>query len=247
MSELIAWAIAGGPWMTAGLLVLLGACLQGVGGIGFGMFAAPIIAVLEPELVPGPMLFLGLVIAAYAVAREPSHLDRKGLGYALLGRLPSSIIAALLLGVLPVRALGILFGAIILGGVGLSLTRFRPRPTPVNLFVAGLVSGFMGTITSVGLPPIALVYQGAATATLRATIGGYLVIGTLISLAALTAVGRFGLHDMAIGGWLVLPLTVGFWLSGPLARRLPQHLVRRMVLVLSAGSALLLLVRELAG
>lgn len=243
MSQTIAAAFTG-SWALAGILVLIGACLQGVGGIGFGMFAAPIIAAFDPELVPGPMLFLGLIIAVFAVAREPRHVDRTGLGWALAGRLPSSIAAVMLMSQLPVRLFGIVFAITILVGVGLSLAKVDLRPTPVSLFLAGLVSGFMGTLTSVGLPPIALVYQTSKGPTLRATIGGYLVFGTLISLAALAVAGRFGLHDVMLGTGLVVPLLIGFWLSGPLTRRLPQSAVRRLVLSLSTLSAVLLLVRH---
>lgn len=246
MSQTIAAALTG-SWAMAGLLVMIGACLQGIGGIGFGMFAAPIIAAIDPELVPGPMLFLGLIIAVFAVVREPRHVDRRGLGWALAGRLPSSVAAVMLMSLLPVRLLGIVFALTILLGVALSLTRLDLRPTPVSLFVAGLVSGFMGTLTSVGLPPIALVYQAAKGATLRATVGGYLVFGTMISLGALAAAGRFGRHDVMLGTGLVVPLMIGFWLSGPLTRCLPQSAVRVLVLALSTLSALLLLARHLIG
>ncbi|WP_213164090.1 sulfite exporter TauE/SafE family protein [Kaustia mangrovi] len=233
-------------WIAASLLIAVSACLQGVSGIGFGMVAAPILAIVHPELVPGPMLFLGLVIAVMAVLREPADLDRRGLAFALAGRLPTSILAAILIGVLPVKALGIVFAAIILGGVALSLARVPLGPTPGTLLGAGLLSGFMGTITSVGLPPVALVYQGVPASTLRATIGGYLAIGTVISIAALATVGRFGVHDMALGLWLVVPMSLGFWVSTPLARRMPQRMVRMAVLGLSATAALILLARQFA-
>lgn len=231
-------------WFTTSVLVLVGACLQGVSGVGFGMFAAPILAIVAPELVPGPMLFLSLVIAVLSVIRERSSIDTKGLGYALLGRIPASIIAAAMIGVLPIRELSILFAIVILAGIVMSLTRLEIRPTAPVMFGAGCVSGFMGTLTSVGLPPIALMYQSAPKATLRASLGGFLIFGTIISIAALTAAGRFGMHDVALGTWLIAPLSLGFWISNPLARRVSPGIVRLAVLALSGFAALLLLVRQ---
>lgn len=232
-------------WAVTSLLILVGACLQGVSGVGFGMFAAPILAIVAPELVPGPMLFLSLIIAILSVVRERTSVDAKGLGYALLGRVPASIVAAALIGVLPVRELSIVFAVVILAGIAMSLSRIEIRPSPPAMFGAGCVSGFMGTLTSVGLPPIALMYQNAPKATLRASLGGFLIFGTMISIAALAAAGRFGVHDIALGTWLIAPLSLGFWISNPLARRISPGTVRLAVLALSGLAALLLLVRQL--
>ncbi|WP_244670671.1 sulfite exporter TauE/SafE family protein [Rhodoplanes elegans] len=234
-------------WGVASVLVLVGACMQGVSGVGFGVFAAPILAIIDPELVPGPMLFLGLVIAVLAVRRERSGLDTKGIGFAMLGRVPASIAAALAMSILPVREISIMFALLILAGVAISLARFEPRISPATMFGAGCLSGFMGTITSVGTPPIALMYQNAPKPTLRASLGGFLFLGSLTSIVALSFTGRFGVHDVVLGTWLIAPLWLGFWLSTPLTRRLPGRTVRLAVLGLSALAALLLLVRQLVG
>lgn len=234
-------------WAVASILILAGACLQGVSGVGLGMIAAPLLAILDPELVPGPMLVLGLVIAVLSLIRERSSLDTKGLGYALLGRTIASVFAAAVITLLPVRELSIVFALVILAGVAMSLLRFELRPTPTTMFGAGCVSGFMGTLTSVGLPPIALMYQNAPKSTLRASLGGFLIFGTLISIIALIFAGRFGTHDIVLGTWLAAPLYLGFWISTPLSRRISPGAVRLAVLGLSALSALLLLLRQFVG
>lgn len=231
-------------WALTSFLILAGACLQGVSGVGFGMFAAPVLAIVAPELVPGPMLFLSLVIAVMSVVRERTSIDTKGLGYALLGRIPASVAAAALIGFLPVRELSIIFALVILAGIVMSLSRIEISPSPSIMFGAGCISGFMGTLTSVGLPPIALMYQNAPKATLRASLGGFLIFGTMISIAALAFAGRFGLHDVALGTWLIAPLSLGFWISNPLARRISPRMVRLAVLCLSAFAAILLLLRQ---
>jgi uncharacterized membrane protein YfcA len=231
-------------WLFAGIVIGIGAFLQGVGGIGFGMFAAPVIAMVRPDLVPGPMLMVSVLIAALSAVREREHIDRSGLAIALAGRMPTAIAAAMLMGMLPVKAFCVVFALIILAGIAMSLSGVRVPLSPRNLFAAGLLSGFMGTITSVGLPPIALLYQHAAAARLRATIGGYLFVGTLISIGALFAAGRFGMQDVMLGAGLILPMTVGFLLSNRVAPYVPHETMRLIVLGLSAVAAVLLLVRQ---
>ncbi|MDK3016835.1 sulfite exporter TauE/SafE family protein [Pseudodonghicola flavimaris] len=233
-------------WHLIALVVFAGAFLQGLSGVGLGMVASPLLALFAPELVPGPLLMISCVIAVMSVFRERSALDMSGLGYALTGRLLASVPAALLIGVLPLRALAITFALVILLAVGASLLKLPLRPTRLNLLIAGTLSGFMGTLTSVGLPPIALVYQSVPPAQLRASIGGFLAVGTVISIAALAAVGRFGSHEIGLGLAMLAPLFLGFAASGRLRHHLPARHMRLIVLGIAAASAAILLLRQLA-
>lgn len=234
-------------WHWIALVVFAGAFLQGLSGVGLGMVASPLLALLDPALVPGPLLMISCVIAVMSLIRERAALDASGLGYALAGRLAASIPAALLIGLLPVRALAITFALVILLAVLASLMKLPLRPTRANLLIAGTLSGFMGTLTSVGLPPMALVYQSVPPAQLRASIGGFLAVGSLISVTALASVGRFGLPEMGMGLVLLVPLFAGFAVSGRLRHHVPARGMRVMVLAIAAGSAVLLLLRQAGG
>jgi len=57
-------AIADPAFLVCAGAALAGAFVQGAGGLGFAMFAAPVTALLRPELVPGPMLLLGGAVSA---------------------------------------------------------------------------------------------------------------------------------------------------------------------------------------
>ena len=78
----------------------------------------------------------------------------------------------------------------------LSASGLQLLPTPRSLIGAGTLSGFMGTTSSIGGPPMALLYQGTEGIRLRGTLAVFFTIGVLISLVALTAVGRFGLREL---------------------------------------------------
>ena len=74
--------------------VVFGAALaQGVGGIGFAMFAAPVAALCFPQLAPGPLLTLGGFISLLTALRERAAIDWPAVGYALTGRAAGTLIS----------------------------------------------------------------------------------------------------------------------------------------------------------
>jgi hypothetical protein len=230
--------------VAAALAVAGGALIQATGGIGFAMFAAPIVALLRPDLVPGPMILAGGSISLLIAIRERRSIDVRGAAIAIGGRIPGSIAAGLVIGLAPRSTFAVCFAVLILAAVLVSLGGWRVRATPLSLAVAGFSSGVMGTITSVGAPPMGIVLQNSAPATLRATLAAFLVAGSVASLAVLAWAGRFGVHELRMGLLLLVPIALGFALSAPLVRRVNAHAVKRLVLAVSAGSALVLLAQQ---
>ncbi|MDP4302442.1 TSUP family transporter [Leptothrix discophora] len=254
MSELAVLPLfAGGLWpadlaastyLGMGLMVLAGACLQGIGGLGFAMFSAPLAALFFPTLVPGPLLLLGCPLALLTLLREWQAVDLPAAGAALVGRLGGTALAAGALALLPATVLTPLFALLILLGVALSLGGWRMVASPCRTALAGVASGLMGTITSAGAPPFAIALQNLPAATLRATLGCVFFVGAAISLAALGLIGRLDGHHLLLGLLLLPWMGAGFALSGPLARRLPPRSLRPLLLGLAALGALTLLVQS---
>jgi uncharacterized protein len=232
-------------YLPAAAAILVGSAVQGSTGLGFGMIAAPILAIIDPAFVPGPALLLATLVSLLLSAREYRKIDRRGVAWALTGRLPASLLAALTVTLLPASTFSIVFASLVLAAIGLSLLGWRLRPTPPNLVAAGAASGYMGTITSVGAPPMAIVYQHATGPEIRSTLGAYFVLGGLLSIGALALVGHFGLDDIRLTLLLLPPLLAGFLLSGLGRRLVDRGRVRVAVLILSAASALILLGREI--
>lgn len=231
--------------VVAGLAVLLGAAVQGSVGLGLGLLAAPVFALVDPTLVPGTILLTTSVLPLLTSARELTDTDWRGLGFALTGRLPGTAVGVAIVATQPPALIAAVVAVVVLGACLLSVTRWDARPTPRSLVAAGLVSGVSGTATSIGGPPVALLYQRASGATLRSTMGVYFLVGNLVSVGALTAAGQVDVRD-GLRALALLPfLVAGFLLSGPLRRRVDGPRLRVAVLGLSAGSAVLLLVRTL--
>lgn len=233
--------------LAVGAVVAAGATLQGAVGVGFGVLAAPLLVIIAPELVPGPLLLLGLLLSTMSTTREFRAIDMRGLGMAITGRFAGTVIAGAVIALLPATFFSTVFAIMMLIAVGLSMSRWHLLPTPRNLLTAGLASGLMGTITSVGAPPMAIVYQNMPGPKVRATMGAFLMLGAGFSLLTLAVLGRFSVAEAASTAWMLPPLILGFMLSRKLVRHVDRsrRAIKVAVLVVSAFAAAMLLVKPL--
>jgi len=233
------------PGLAAAIALLAAGAIQGSTGFGFNMLAASLLALIDPALVPGPMLMLATIVSIGGAWREFDDVNRRDLGYSLSGRVVAASLAAFCIGLMSPQVFSALFGLAVLAAVVLSLSGLNIYPTPRNLFTAGTVSGFMGTLTSIGSAPMALVYQNAEGARMRATLNAFFVVGGLISIAALALAGRFSWHDAGIAVLLTPPAMLGFLFSGWTRRLVDKGQVKRLVLAVSTLSAAVLLWRAI--
>lgn len=235
------------PWVYGlmAVLILGSAFLQGVGGVGFTMFAAPVALMISPELVPGPLLTLGGLATLLTAMRERHNIAWEPASFALGGRAVGALIAVLALSHLAPSFLGLVFAGLILLAVALSASGLKFAITRSNAGIAGLASGVMGTLTSVGSPPLAIIMQYSTPATIRATIGAILACGATVSVGMLAASGHYGLHDLSLSATLFPFLFVGFWLSNRARHHISGPVLRRGLLVFCAVSAVALAIKTL--
>lgn len=231
--------------LTAGMVVALGALVQGAVGYGLALVAAPPLALVDPALVPVPLIMLGSAHAMLAVVRDGRHADWAGVGWAMLGRLPGTGLGVLAVVALSQRVFSLVIGCCVLAFVVLSLLTWHPRPQPGTLLLAGLVSGAGGTAAGIGGPPIVLLYQHATGPQVRGTTAGYFALGSVLSLAALAVAGQVTGAALASTALLAPFLLAGFLLSGPARRVLDNGRTRSAVLAVAAASAVLLIARSL--
>jgi uncharacterized protein len=237
------------PLLLAGLAVACGACLQGSIGFGFGLglLATPIVALVDPSMVPGPLVLVAGLLTLLVLARDREQVDLGGVGWALAGRVPGTVLGAFAVAALPERPLLITLGVLILLGVALSVAGWVVARTAKILVLAGALSGVMATAASIGGPPIALAYQDTSGPALRGTLSAFFLFGSVLSVLSLTAFGQFGARQLVVALLLVPFMLVGAALSSLAARHLDPARTRAVVLSVSALSAVALLVRELVG
>ncbi|APU22620.1 sulfite exporter TauE/SafE family protein [Actinoalloteichus sp. GBA129-24] len=227
-----------------GVVVLVGAFLQASIGFGLGMLAGPVMALVEPSLVPVGVMLLATGVTAATVVLEREHLDLRGAGWALLGRVPGVIAGAALVAVLPTQALSLFLAGVVLLGVFITIRGFAPRPTTGAVITAGAASGLMGTATSIGGPPMALVWQGKVGPALRGTMGAFFLVGSVMSLVALAVAGQVTAEIVTHTALLLPAAALGLLLSRPLARRLDVRRIRYVVLTVSVLGAVVLIVQQ---
>ena len=230
----------------ASSIVMAGAILQGSVGFGLGMLAAPLLVLIHPDFVPAPLLSAALALTLLVARRERHAIDFRGIGWALVGRLPGTLIGALVVSVAPQKTTTILVGVVVFVAVGLIGSGLSLPRTPRVLFGAGTLSGFMGTTTSIGGPPIAALYHDAAGDKVRGTMSGFFVIGLMISLTALAIVGRFGQPELALAAWLLPGAIVGYAVSSRIAPILDRGYTRTAVLTVSALAGLSVIAQAIA-
>jgi uncharacterized membrane protein YfcA len=228
-------------------VVALGSFLQGSTGFGFAMFAAPLLAVIDPALVPGPILVLTLLLSIGVLTRDWNAIDWPGLFWILAGRLPATLLAGWFIGLISRDLLSVIFALFVLAGVVVSLWGEKITPTPGSLVVAGALSGFFGTLTSIGAPPLALVYQSEKGPRVRGTLSANIVIGVVISIIALSWGGRFSGWEVARTFALLPAGVAGIAVSHLANAKLDRDGLRPVLLGVTAMAAVIVLGRAFLG
>lgn len=225
--------------------ILFASALQASIGFGMGMFAAPIVAMIEPAMIPGTLIMVATLVTLMVVVREREAIDLSGTGWALIGRVPGTVAGALLLAALPHQALVIVLAAVVLGGVVLTSSGWVPAARRRNVVLAGAASGLLGTATSIGGPPMALVWQRNSGAVLRSTMSSFFLVGSVISLIVLAFTGSVDGRTLKTFALLVPAAVLGYLLSRVLNRYLNPLRLRWLAIGVSATGAVVLIGREL--
>ncbi|MBF0612518.1 MAG: sulfite exporter TauE/SafE family protein [Magnetococcales bacterium] len=231
--------------IAAWAIMAASALLQGCVGFGYALVAGPLLILLGPHWVPGPLI-LGAVALTISTWRRDWRLTTpeerrsivKEVLWSTLGRLPGIALGATALLWIPQQRMGLLVGGMVLLAVGMSLVTRPFHPQPATLIGAGLLSGFMGTTASVGGPPMAILYQWLPANRFRVTLAVFFTFGAILSVLGLAIVGRFGLTELMLGILMTPGVMAGFFLSNPLVGHLEKKNLRPWVLALATLSAL---------
>ncbi len=235
------------PLVAIALALLLGATVQSVVGLGLGLVAAPVTALVAPQLMPGLLISLAMVLPCLTLVAEHHDIDWRGLAWSLPSRVLGTVVGVWTVAHFSDRALGVAVGTMVLAAVLLSWRAFAVPVTPGTLTTAGFISGVTGTATSIGGPPFALLYQHRPPAQIRSTLAVYFIIGAGLSVTGLVASGELTADEARLAVLFAPLLGLGALLGAPVRRRVSPAVIRPAVLVVCALSALLLLVRSLAG
>lgn len=229
--------------MLANLAILAGACLQGVAGYGIGTLSAPLLFLISPLLLPGPLVLNAILLTVLMLIRNRGALRLTEVRFAVGGGVAGAILAAITLLLVSTKGFELMFGGLILAGVVLSIGGLKPALNPRNSMIAGAASTYMGTITAVGGPPIAMIYQNEKGPLVRANMSAFFLVASMFSLLALIASGYLGLRELKLFAVTFPGVFVGFWLSGRLVHHIPLEGLRPIILGIAAVAGTAALIR----
>jgi uncharacterized protein len=238
----LAWPVV----VLIGFVVVLGAYVQAVVGLGLGLLSAPVIALVEPSLVPVLTLWLALLIAGLNLLDEHEHVDWRSTAWSLPLRVPGTVVGAWLVASFTEEQIGVALAVMVLIAVALSVHTIDVPLNPATLMTAGFVAGTTGTATSVGGPPIALLYQHGDPKVVRATMSVFFFVGVILSLGGLAIAGSLDREPSLLAVAMSPGVLVGY-VVGRRTRGLADGPVFRWgVLAVCTVSALVLLIRSVA-
>jgi uncharacterized protein len=169
-------------WCIAALCLLAGCWLQTALGFGMAVVAAPVIVMIKPEWVPVALTVSALFLSTLNSWNQRRYIQLRKMIIPFVTRLPGTALGLWLLLQLNAMALQICVAIVVLLAVVFSLFGRQFDYTAGRLGVAAFISGIMGTTTSVGGPPMALVMQFGEPQVIRANLSLYFAYSCTVSL-----------------------------------------------------------------
>src|SRR4029079_18450576 len=113
----LAWPVV----VLIGLVVLLGAYVQAVVGLGLGLLAAPVVALVEPSLVPVLTLWLALLVSGLNLLDEHEHVDWRSTAWSLPARVPGRVCGAWVVAAFTEEQIGVVLAVMVLVAVAVTV------------------------------------------------------------------------------------------------------------------------------
>ncbi len=220
--------------LVATVVIFVGAYIQTALGFGLAIVAAPILFFLDPLYVPAPITISALTLSLVMAARHWDSISFSGLKFAILGRIPGTIAGGMLLVWISIEQLALWVGISVVAAVILSLSNLRLKPSAGSMFSAGFLSGFMGTSTSIGGPPMALLLQHEKSDFIRANMSAFFCASCLMSLVMLLFVDRLDGRHIALSLPFLPATLAGYWLAMKTVRKISHSSLRYGSLALCA-------------
>ena len=206
------------------ILIIFGAITQSAIGIGFGI-PAGILVLLEPSMVPSCIILMGSFLALSNAMLSYKDIIKVDLIYSYTGRVIGSILAMpLIFLTLGTDYYLIIFGLLLLIATYLSAKKWNIVATKKNITITGTASGLMGTLTGIGGPPMAIVYQNSSAKKVVATLNMFFGIGALFSVLLFIYYDLINLPEVMKSIYLAPGLIIGTYIG---RRKIIREFVNR--------------------
>ena len=223
-------------------LIILGAITQSAIGIGFGI-PAGILVLLEPSMVPSCIILMGSFLALSNAMLSYEDIIKADLIYSYTGRVIGSILAMpLIFLTLGTDYYLIIFGVLLLIATYLSAKKWNIVATKKNITIAGTASGIMGTLTGIGGPPMAIVYQNSSAPKVVATLNMFFGIGALFSVLLFVYFDLINLPEVMKSIYLAPGLVIGTYIGRRgIVRKFVNRNLKNLIIAVCFISALVII------
>lgn len=165
--------------------------------------------------------------------------------YSNIARLPGTVLAVWALAILSTNSLQLFIGCAVIFTMVLSSLGWTPKVNAPNTIFAGLLSGFLGTSTSIGGPPMALLMKSFNPTKARGTLSATFVFGSVVSMLTLGIGGQITTYQLKFAA-IYLPLAIlGLFAASYFNRFVDRKLLNRIVITVSIGASIVLIIQSL--
>jgi uncharacterized membrane protein YfcA len=224
-------------------IVTVGSVIQGSVGFGLGPLAVPLLFLIDPIFIPGPLILAALLLTLLMFFRERAAVDFHGMQWAILGRVIGTLVGAFVLTIVSGSQMVLLLAGLVILAVIINASGLRVKPVSWTILGAGTLSGFMAIVAAIGGAPMALIYQDEAGPRIRSTLAGIFVIGIILALVSLIVIGRFGYVELLVALLMMPGILIGYYISSRTKKYLDRGYIRIAVLSVSALAAMVLVIR----
>lgn len=231
--------------MLVAVATFVGAFVQGVTGLGFALIAAPVIGLIDPQLLPVLVLVLMIPLNLFVALREWSEIDFRGVSWVMIGRVVGTVGGVWVLMSISISGLSLFVGLSTIAAVLASLAIPAFEPSKHALLAVGAITGITETATGIGGPPLALAYQHRPAPELRSTLAVCFLLGEIISLLLLAFTGKVDQKHIQLTFYLIPVMGLGVLLSTRVHGGLNGPLVRKFVLAFALVSGIAIIIRAL--
>ncbi len=226
-------------------LLFVGAYIQGIVGFGIGIFCASIFAVFVPQMVPGPMILLSIILATIMLFRGRHDVNVHFIKWPILGSILGILCAGWIVSLVSKAQFDIIFGVLLLFLVGISFHNYHFTGKVASI-TAGYLSGLMGTITAIGGPPMGLLMKESEPSIIRANLAFFFLTSSIIAIITLIIINALGRQEFYLATISAPGMLIGYALSQKVKLFQKQEVVSKAILFVSLFCAVYVVIRGLS-
>lgn len=212
-----------------------------ISGISVGIIIAPFLALISYTIIPAPIIIASLSLTLPMAWKYRKFVDLKSVAIVSIGSNIGIFIALFCMPFIVAVNLNLIFGFFTLLAVGISVSMPSISPKGKLAFIAGVVSGVLGSLASVGGQILSLLYQNEKLNTIKASLSLIYVIWSIVLLISFYYSDNLSISQLWLSLCLMPGFIIGFFVSPFFASRFHPKYAKTVILSLSTIGGLMLI------